>query len=86
MQVVVTGGSRGIGRAVVEGMAARGHRVLFTYNSSSKSAVQAVCDAYPDGLVTAANLDQGTAVAWCVWCTPVLQSMVVGKCICRCIY
>ena len=55
----MTGGSRGIGRAVVHGMASLGHRVIFTYNSSSKSTVQSVCDAYPDGMVTATCLDQG---------------------------
>ena len=37
---VVTGGSRGIGRAIVEMLASRGYRVLFTYvNRESDAAV-----------------------------------------------
>jgi 3-oxoacyl-[acyl-carrier protein] reductase len=36
--VLVTGGSRGIGRAVVEALVAEGHAVAFTYNSDAASA------------------------------------------------
>ena len=39
---VVTGGSRGIGRAIVEMLAARGHRVLFTYANREKEAAEVV--------------------------------------------
>ena len=38
--VVVTGGSRGIGRAIVERFAARGARVFFTYHQNEEAAAQ----------------------------------------------
>ena len=44
---LVTGGSRGIGRAIVEMLASRGHRVMFTYASreSDATAVEAAVKA-----------------------------------------
>ncbi len=42
--IIVTGGSRGIGRAIVEDLTAAGATVLFTYRSSAEAA-QAVADA-----------------------------------------
>jgi len=38
--VVVTGGSRGIGRAIVERFAARGAKVFFTYHQNDEAAAQ----------------------------------------------
>jgi 3-oxoacyl-[acyl-carrier protein] reductase len=38
--VIVTGGSRGIGRAIVERFAARGARVFFTYHQNQEAAAQ----------------------------------------------
>ncbi len=45
--VLVTGGSRGIGRAVVDAFAARGDAVAFTYASQAEAA-QAVVDGIVD--------------------------------------
>ena len=44
---IVTGGSRGIGRAIVELLAQRGYHVLFSYRSNAEQAA-AVCDATAD--------------------------------------
>ena len=54
--IIVTGGSRGIGRAIVEDLAANGARVVFSYHSSAESA-QALASA--TGAV-AVQADQGT--------------------------
>lgn len=45
--VIVTGGSRGIGRAVVERFASQGARVFFTYHQNAEAAAQvtAACGA-----------------------------------------
>ncbi len=51
---LVTGGSRGIGRAVVRGLAAQGAKVAFTYNSNADAANE---------LVKELELDQREAVA-----------------------
>ena len=45
--VLVTGGSRGIGRGVTRRLAARGYRVVFTYHASAQQA-QALLQAYPN--------------------------------------
>ena len=39
---IVTGGSRGIGRAIVEILAAAGMNVTFTYRENSKAASEVV--------------------------------------------
>ncbi|RKT53618.1 3-oxoacyl-[acyl-carrier-protein] reductase [Saccharothrix australiensis] len=46
---VVTGGSRGIGRAVVTALARDGHDVAFCYESDDESAGRAVAEAEPSG-------------------------------------
>ncbi|CAM9819365.1 unnamed protein product [Chrysoparadoxa australica] len=58
MRVVITGGSKGIGRACVEAFAKAGAQVLFTFNSASQDQVEAVEAAYGE-IVKGAALDQG---------------------------
>lgn len=47
---VITGGSRGIGKSIVETFAKNGAHVAFTYNSSSEAANQIVADLAPHGV------------------------------------
>ena len=42
MKAVVTGGSRGIGRAIVEELVRNGYQVTFTYNSREQEAAELV--------------------------------------------
>lgn len=57
--VVVTGGSKGIGRSCVESFAKRGARVLFTYCSDAPAAKQVEQSFQPVGRVQGRRLDQG---------------------------
>jgi 3-oxoacyl-[acyl-carrier protein] reductase len=54
--VIVTGGSRGIGRAIVETLAHAGADVTFTY-LSNKEAAQAVVTANPNTQITPEEVD-----------------------------
>jgi 3-oxoacyl-[acyl-carrier protein] reductase len=54
---LVTGGSRGIGRAIVERLAADGASVVFSYQSNEAAADDVV--AHADGDVHAVRADQG---------------------------
>lgn len=49
MNVLLTGGSRGIGEATVRRLHRDGHRVLFTYNSGARAAAQ-ICSDLGEGV------------------------------------
>ena len=53
---IVTGGSRGIGRAIVETLAAAGMDVLFTYVQNNSAANEVVAQGKP-GQLTAERVD-----------------------------
>ncbi len=53
---LVTGGSRGLGRAIVKALAERGARVAFTYAKDDDGAAATVA-ACPEGRVTAHRVD-----------------------------
>jgi len=46
---LITGGSRGIGEALVKAMAAEGADIAFTYHSSEESAMRVVTEASAGG-------------------------------------
>ena len=58
---IVTGGSRGIGRAIVEMLAAAGMEVIFTYRENSKAASQV--EAAKDAKITGHAVDARDAAA-----------------------
>jgi 3-oxoacyl-[acyl-carrier protein] reductase len=65
---VVTGGSRGIGRAVVQALAAQGYRIEFCYQSNAEQARQVCLDAERLGqAVGATRCDVGDAKAVAAW-------------------
>lgn len=70
---IVTGGSRGIGRAIVELLAAAGMDVTFTYLANAKAAREVVA-AGPTGMIREVALDARDAGA----CTALVES-VVGR-------
>jgi len=59
---IVTGGSRGIGRAIVHTLAAAGARVVFTYRENAAAAAEVVAEA-GEAKVSSAALDVRDAAA-----------------------
>ncbi len=59
---IVTGGSRGIGRAIVECLAAAGMEVVFTYRDNA-AAAQEVISANPNAKITAEAVDARDSAA-----------------------
>lgn len=59
---IVTGGSRGIGRAIVETLAAAGMEVAFTYRENAAAADE-VAGACPEGKIFASAVDVRDAAA-----------------------
>ena len=51
MNVIVTGGSRGIGKCLVENLAKDGYNVLLNYNKSEKQARKIQEDLRKDGII-----------------------------------
>ena len=58
-RVLVTGGGRGLGAAIVKALAAAGHDVTFTYRSSgdTEAAAKALAAAYPGQRFAALRVD-----------------------------
>ena len=66
---IITGGSRGIGKGIVQTFAKHGANVAFTYNSSEESANAIAAEASKEGVKViayksnAANFDESQELA-----------------------
>lgn len=49
--IIITGGSRGIGKCLVENLAREGHNVLLNYNKSEKQAKKIQADLKNEGII-----------------------------------
>lgn len=49
--IIVTGGSRGIGKCLVENLAREGNNVILNYNKSEKQAKKIQCDLKEEGII-----------------------------------
>jgi 3-oxoacyl-[acyl-carrier protein] reductase len=70
-KVLVTGGAKGVGAAIVRALAGAGHDVDFTYRSSAEQALALAAEigaAYPDRAIKALPLDLADKAALDAFC------------------
>jgi 3-oxoacyl-[acyl-carrier protein] reductase len=63
--VFVTGGAKGIGKAIVEELAAHGYKITATYNSS-KAAAETIMAKYPNVKFVAVDLEDRKTLDACI--------------------
>jgi NAD(P)-dependent dehydrogenase (short-subunit alcohol dehydrogenase family) len=80
-RVLVTGGGRGVGAAIVRALAAAGHDVAFTYRSSGEAAsalADEIMAAHPGRTVAAHALDLADKAALDVFCDSIQDETFFG--------
>jgi 3-oxoacyl-[acyl-carrier protein] reductase len=79
--VLVTGGAKGVGAAIVNALAAQGHDVVFTYRSSigeAQGLVEAVRIAHPSRTIEAVPLDLADEPALEAFCESLEERSFYG--------
>lgn len=80
-RVLVTGGARGVGAAIVRALAASGHDVLFTYRASGEAAAELAAEllgTYPGRAIEARALDLADTVALEAFCEGIEDETFLG--------
>ncbi|KAB0266496.1 SDR family oxidoreductase [Microvirga brassicacearum] len=80
-RILVTGGGKGVGAAIVRALVAQGHDVDFTYRSSGAAAAAIAAEltsAHPGRTVTAHALDVGDKQALETFCDAIEQEAFFG--------
>lgn len=79
--ILVTGGAKGVGAAIVERLAASGHDVVFTYRSSAAEAdalAARIADAHPGRRIEARALDLADKAAVEAFCGTIEDETYLG--------